>query len=43
MGGTFLVLPVDHGCVPDTEALFLLAVLKGMGNGGNLKEGRREG
>jgi hypothetical protein len=33
-GGTFLVLPVDHGHVTSAGALFLLPVHKGMGNGG---------
>jgi hypothetical protein len=41
-GGTFFVLPVDHGSVASSISLFLLPVREGTGNGGNLEKGRGE-
>jgi hypothetical protein len=41
-GRAFLVVPIDHGGVTSTKALFLLPVREGTGNRGDLKKGRGE-
>jgi hypothetical protein len=41
-GSMFLVVPVDHGCIPSTKALFLLPVREGTWDRGDLKEDRGE-